>query len=132
MSKLSDRFRAAGVVNPWDLLTRFGEKPLDVALTFHPYMSRSMNCARTEVWSPNRKLVPSDGHWMDRGNKVFNGRREKSHAEALAWACEQTETAPEDWVPAPVGSRGTYVHKSVRDAALKWLKEFEKKGAKTR
>lgn len=127
MSKLSDAFRAAGVINTHDLLSRFAKgesmKPIAIAIDYRAgFHGRGGRVSRAVVWSPFFKTDP-DAHWQDQNAKTFVGKRVVSHPLALAWACEITGTTPDEWVPDPTGTgRGVLVHRRVREAAIAWLK----------
>jgi hypothetical protein len=127
VSKLSDAFRAAGVINTHDLLSRFAKgeslKSISIAIDYRPgFEGRGGTVPKTVVWSPFFK-TDQNAHWQDQHAKTFVGKRVISHPLALAWACALTGTSADEWASDPTSTgRGCLVHRKVRDAALAWLK----------
>jgi hypothetical protein len=59
MSKTTEMFRAIGVINTHDLLTRFATKKYGYAIDYHRHDGGRMpGCNKTLVWSPFEKTDP--------------------------------------------------------------------------
>lgn len=118
-----ERFRVlAGVFNPHNFVSRFGEKGVDDYIITYHGPGRAM-AARTSVWSPHRQVAPK-GHWQDYGAKAFVGARRGSQPEAIKWAT--AEFGITAWVPCPADPTAL-IPKTVRERGLAWLKAQEKK-----
>jgi hypothetical protein len=113
MSQYQERLRAAGIINTWDILTKFAAEGLDVACDFSGKgPARSYECAKTRVWRPKHKTDPNAA-WYDYGRKTFVGTREESMPLALKWASEKYGIT--QWVPCPT-DRNAKIPKEVLDA----------------
>lgn len=115
-SKLSDAFRAAKIINTWDLLTKFATKETAYAISYHGHGGAVGYYAA--FWSPLRDTDPKAA-WYCHGKKCFFGRRPAACAEAIAWAKEQGHDF--EWIPCPL-IKGDLVPASVLKAAKDWLK----------
>lgn len=117
-----ERFRVlAGVFNPHNFVTRFGEKGVDDYVISY-YGPGRATAARTSVWSPHRQVAPK-GHWQDYGAKAFVGSRRSSQPEAIKWATAQFGLT--EWVPCPADPTAL-IPKAVRDRGLAWLKKADR------
>lgn len=123
MSKLSDRFRAAGIFNTWDILRRFGKPGRDVGCLYHVSEPRSCMCHGTKIFSPSHKTEPG-GAWYNYDCKFFIGRRADSMPRAIKWASEKYGI--DEWNTCPMDPSAK-IPSEVRQEAMKFLKQHEKK-----
>lgn len=121
MSKLRDRFRAAGIFNTYQILERFAKPGRDVACLYHTSEPRSCMCHGTKIFSPSHKTDPG-GAWYNYDCKFFIGRRVDSMLRAIAWASKKYGIAEWDACPMDPSAR---IPREVRQTALKFLKEHE-------
>jgi hypothetical protein len=126
-TKLHERFVAVGIINAWDLLTKFADKAKkeDIAISYHAKSAGAVSTRGSHVWSPSRNLNPKAA-WYEYGKMIFYGVKDKTEGLALAWAVSYTNTHVDDWVPNPVEKNGL-VLKVVVDRAMEFLKEQEAK-----
>lgn len=123
MSKLTDTLRTkAKVFNNYNLLTQFGTTEDFVVIFSRPDSGLAgIGCLHgTRVWSP--KAHPKLNRSKTWGNncveKEFDGYRDRSMPEALAWI--KAELGDPELIPSPFGGK---VPKRVIDRAKAWLKD---------
>jgi hypothetical protein len=112
--KATERLRAIGVSNTHELLRRFAPKGMDVACMYYPAEPRACRGRATKVYSPSHKTDP-EAAWYDRGQKSFGGERERSMAEAVAWASQRYGIT--GWATCPT-DRTAKIPATVRERAL--------------
>lgn len=113
MSKLADALREQfKIFNTHGLLSKFGDKDRDIAVSYTAPDQRSVMANGSAVWSPSFKTDPQSA-WYDHGKRTFVGNRAESMPRALKWATETYGIT--DWAPCPFG--GAKVPKYVLDRA---------------
>lgn len=122
--KIRDQLRAIGVINTFDILTRFGNRMTGIACQYHAQQPRSVLGSRTLVWSPFFKTAPNSAAWYDHGNKALVGDRAESLPAAVAWAT--TVFRIMEWAPCPTDPGNTRIPKCVRDAAIAAAREEQR------
>lgn len=123
MSAASDRLRAVGIINSYDLAKKAlaaGVTDPSVFVTYDPMSGWTP--ARWQVIRPGFK-TDAKAHWQDYGNKTFSvfHRDEKAsrEAEALSWA--ETRYEVDGWAKVP-GLSGDWFPKSTADYVKRLLK----------
>jgi hypothetical protein len=112
--KATELLRAFGVYNTHQILERFAPKGMDVACIYYPAEPRACRGRATKVYSPSHKTDP-EAAWYDRGQKSFGGERERSMAEAVAWASQRYGIT--GWATCPT-DRTAKIPATVRERAL--------------
>lgn len=115
MSKLREQLRARGIINTWDVLTKFGTKRNAIAVSYSRAPSGRMGYGdfnHATVWSPFFKTDPEEHRY---NGKVFGGNRAKSIPKAVAWATEKYGIT--EWATCPTDP-SCKIPKELREAAL--------------
>jgi hypothetical protein len=119
VSALGEALRAHNVFNTHGLLSQFGDKGRDVAVSYSP-ASRGLRCGTngTSVWSPSFQTDQTSA-WYNYKKKHFVGKRTASFEKAKAWATENYGIS--EWAVCPL--TGDHIPRYVLDRAKAWLKD---------